>query len=48
MYYMNYLLRAGVPAYLTSCVHTSIICSVLVYAFPVWHPGLTKKTLEGY
>jgi len=25
------------------CVYTSIIRSVLEYACPVWHPGLTKK-----
>ena len=25
------------------CVYTSIIPSVLEYACPVWHPGLTKK-----
>ena len=24
------------------CVYTSIICSILEYACPVWHPGLTK------
>ena len=28
------------------CVFTSIIRSVLEYACPVWHPGLTKKLSE--
>jgi len=43
MYCINYLFRASVPASDIVCVYTSIICSVLVYACPVWHPGLTKK-----
>jgi len=42
MYCINYLFRAGVPASDIVCVYTSIICSVLEYACPVWHPGLTK------
>jgi len=25
------------------CVYCSIICSVLEYACPIWHSGLTKK-----
>jgi len=43
MYCINYLFRAGVPASDIVCVYTSIIRSVLEYACPVWHPGLTKK-----
>jgi len=43
MYCINYLFRAGVPTFDIMCVYTSIIHSVLEYAYPVWHPGLTKK-----
>ena len=43
MYCINYLFRAGVPASDIVCVYNSIIRSVLEYAWPVWHPGLTKK-----
>jgi len=44
MYCINYLFRgAGVPASDIECVYTSIIRSVLEYACPVWHPGLTKS-----
>ena len=42
MYCINYLVRAGVPTCDVVCVYTSIIRSVLEYACPVWHPGLTK------
>ena len=44
MYCINYLFRAGVPASDIVCVYISrpIIRSVLEYACPVWHPGLTK------
>jgi len=43
VYCINYLVRAGVPTCDVVCVYTSIICSVLEYACPVWYPGLTKK-----
>ena len=43
MYCINYLVRAGVSTCDVVCVYTSIIRSVLEYACPVWHPGLTKK-----
>jgi len=43
MYCINYLLQASVPASDIVCVYTSIIRSVLEYACPVWHSGLTKK-----
>jgi len=43
MYCINYLVRAGVPTCDVVCVYTNIIRSVLEYACPVWHPGLTKK-----
>jgi len=39
----NYLVRAGLPTSDILCVYCSIIRSVLEYACPVWHPGLTKK-----
>jgi len=39
----KYLFRDGVPASDIVCVYTSIIRSILEYACPVWHPGLTKK-----
>ena len=45
---INYLVRAGVPTCDVVCVYTSIIRSVLEYACPVWHPGLTKKIVKGY
>jgi len=43
LYCINYLFRAGVPTSDIVCVYTSIIRSVLEYACPVWHPGLTKN-----
>jgi len=43
MYCINYLVRAGLPTSDILCVYCSIIRSVLEYACPVWHPGLTKK-----
>jgi len=43
MYCVNYLFRAGVPTSDIVCVYTSIIHSILEYACPVWHPGMTKK-----
>jgi len=46
MYCINYLVRAGVPTCDVVCVYTSIIRSVLEYACPVWHPGLTQKKLS--
>jgi len=41
--YIIYLVRAGLPTSDILCVYCSIIRSVLEYACPVWHPGLTKK-----
>ena len=38
-----YLICAGVPINDIVCVYCSIIRSILEYACPVWHPGLTKK-----
>jgi len=38
-----YLIRAVVPMNDIVCVYCSIIRSILEYACPVWHPGLTKK-----
>jgi len=45
--------KANVLHYLfSSCssvwhpVYCSIICSILEYACPVWHPGLTKKLFK--
>ena len=46
MYCINYIFRAGVPASDIVCVYTSIIRSVLEYACPVWHPGLTKQEVK--
>ena len=43
MYSVNYLVRAGVPICDIICVCTCIILSVLGYACPVWHPGLTRN-----
>ena len=43
MYCINYLFQAGVPTSDIVYLYTSIICSVLEYVCPVWHPGLTKK-----
>ena len=46
MYCINYLVRAGLLTSDILCVYCSIIRSVLEYACPVWHPGLTKKTFK--
>jgi len=43
MYCINCLFRADVHTSDIVCAYTSIIRSVLEYACPVWHPGLTKK-----
>ena len=43
MYCIIYLVRARIPVCDILCVYCSIIRSVLEYACPVWHPGLTKK-----
>jgi len=41
--YIIYLVRAGVSVCDILCVYCSIIRSIFEYAYPVWHPGLTKK-----
>jgi len=41
-----YLVRTGIPVCDILCADCSIICSILEYACPVWHPGLTKKLLK--
>ena len=43
MYWIIYLIRAGVSQNDILCVYCSIIRSVLEYACPGWHPGLSKK-----
>ena len=43
MYCINYLVRAGISDKDIIIVYTSIIRSILEYACPVWHPGLTAK-----
>jgi len=43
MYCIHYLVRAGVLATDIVLVYKSIIRSVLEYACPVWHPGLSAK-----
>ena len=48
MYCVMYLLRAGVPISDIVCVYCSVIRSILEYACPVWHPGLTKKIVKRY
>ena len=40
---INYLVRAGISDKDIIIVYTSIIRSILEYACPVWHPGLTAK-----
>jgi hypothetical protein len=42
-YYIRYLVRAGIRDTDVVEVYCSIIRSVLEYACPVWHPGLSKK-----
>ena len=49
MYCINCLIRIGADASDIISVYCSIIRSILDYACPVWHPGLTKcqhKTIE--
>ena len=46
MYCINCLFRADVHTSDIVCAYTSIIRSVLEYACPVWHPGLTKQMYE--
>ena len=49
IYYIYLLTRAGVNSKHIVEVYCSIIRSVLEYASPVWHPGLTKaqsKSIE--
>jgi len=46
MYCIHYLVRAGVLAADIVLVYKSIIRSVLEYACPVWHPGLSAKQSE--
>ena len=43
MYCIHYLVRAGISDKDIIIVYTSIIRSILEYACPVWHPGLTAK-----
>jgi DNA-directed RNA polymerase subunit N (RpoN/RPB10) len=43
MYCIHNLIRAGVSARDLIDVYCSIIRSVLEYACPVWHPGLSKS-----
>ena len=43
MYCIYYLVRAGISDKDIIIVYTSIIRSILEYACPVWHPGLTAK-----
>ena len=43
MYCMHYLARARVKDTDIITIYCSIIRSVLEYACPVWHPGLTQK-----
>ena len=43
MYCIHYLVRARIPAADVIIIYCSIIRSVLEYACPVWHPGITQK-----
>ena len=43
IYCVHYLVRAGVRDRDIITIYCSIIRSVLEYACPVWHPGLTQK-----
>ena len=44
IYLVNkYLVNTGVPVCDILCVCCTVIRSILEYACPVWHPGLTKK-----
>jgi len=43
MYCIIYLVKAGVPVFGILCVYCTVIRSILEYACPVWHLGLTKK-----
>ena len=43
MYCMHYLVRAGIKQTDIITVYCSIIRTVLEYACPVWHPGLSQK-----
>jgi len=43
MYCNIHLFTAGVPVWDILCVYCTVIRSILEYACPVWHPGLTKK-----
>jgi len=46
MYCMHYLVRAGIKETDIIIIYCSIIRSVLEYACPVWHPGLSQKQSE--
>ena len=46
VYCMHYLTRAGIKECDSVTIYCSIIRSVLEYACPVWHPGLTIKQSE--
>jgi len=43
MYPSIYLCKAGVPTRDIVYIYCPVIRSVLEYACPVWHPGLTSK-----
>ena len=43
MYFIIYLVKTDIPVCDILCVYCTIIRSILEYACPVWHPGLTKK-----
>jgi len=43
MYCIIYLVKAGVPVCDILCVYCTVIRSILEYACPLWHSGLTKK-----
>ena len=43
IYCIHYLVRAGIRDKDIIIIYCSIIRSILEYACPVWHPGLTKK-----
>jgi len=41
--YRQHMRKAGVPTRDSVYIYCSVIRSVLEYACPVWHPGLTSK-----
>ena len=42
MYCIIHLVKTGVPVCDILRVYCTIVRSILEYACPVWHPGLTK------